>query len=48
MYCEKSLQELKKKLAYAPVLILLNPSESFMVYYDASKMGMGGMLMYNG
>ena len=46
--CEKSFVELKKKLTTAPVLILPNPSESFVVYYDASKMGLGGVLMQNG
>ncbi|MCI88433.1 IPP transferase, partial [Trifolium medium] len=33
--CEKSFQELKKILTSAPVLILPNPKESFVVYYDA-------------
>lgn len=32
----------------AIVLILPNLSESFMVYCDAFKMGLGGVLMYNG
>jgi len=45
--CEKSFQELKKRLTSAPVLILPNPKESFVVYYDASKMGLGGVLMHN-
>jgi hypothetical protein len=27
------------------VLILPNPKDSFIVYCDASKMGLGGMLM---
>lgn len=35
-------------MASAPVLILPNPSESFVVYCDASKMGLGGVLMHNG
>lgn len=43
--CEKSFQEIKKKLTYALVLILSSPSESFVVYCDVSKMGLGGMLM---
>ena len=30
------------------VLILSNLSESFVVYYDALKMGLGGILMQNG
>jgi len=45
--CEKSFQELKKRLTSAPVLILPNPKESFVVYCDASKMGLGGVLMQN-
>ncbi|PNX73285.1 retrotransposon-related protein [Trifolium pratense] len=46
--CETSFQELKKKLTSAPVLILPNPSESFVVYCDASKLGLGGVLMQKG
>lgn len=45
--CEESFQELKKKLTLAPVLILPSPIESFVVYYDASKMDLGGVLMQN-
>jgi len=45
--CEKSFQELKKRLTSPPVLILPNPKESFVVYCDASKMGLGGVLMHN-
>ena len=45
--CEKSFQELKKRLTSVPVLILPNPKESFVVYCDASKMGLGGVLMQN-
>jgi len=37
--CEKSFQELKKRLTSAPMLIFLNPKESFVVYCDASKRG---------
>jgi hypothetical protein len=48
VHCEKSFQELKKKLMVAPILISTNPSESFVVYCDASKMGLGGVLMQNG
>ena len=46
--CEESFVELKKKLMTAPVLILPNPSDAFVVYCDASKMGLGGVLMQNG
>ena len=45
--CEKSFQELKKWLTSAPVLILPNPKESFVVYCDASKIGLGSVLMQN-
>jgi len=45
--CEKSFQELKKRLTSAPVLISPNLKESFVVYCDASKMSLGGVLMQN-
>ena len=45
--CEKSFQELKKRLTSTPVLILLYLKELFVVYCDASKMGLGGVLMQN-
>lgn len=45
--CEKSFQELKKRLISSRVLIFPNPKESFVVYCDASKMGLGGVLMQN-
>jgi len=41
--CESSFLELKKRLTSALVLILLNPKEYFVVYCDASKMGLGGV-----
>ncbi|XP_050919702.1 uncharacterized protein LOC127137274 [Lathyrus oleraceus] len=46
--CEESFLELKKRLTTAPILILPNPEEPFVVYCDASKMGLGGELMQNG
>ena len=46
--CEHSFQTLKEKLMTVPVLVFPNPREPFEVYYDASKMGLGGMLMQNG
>ncbi|MCI73442.1 ABC transporter C family member 12-like, partial [Trifolium medium] len=46
--CEKSFQELKKRLTTAPVLILPDAKESFVVYCDASKMGLRGVLMQKG
>ncbi|CAJ2638227.1 unnamed protein product [Trifolium pratense] len=46
--CEKSFQELKRRLTTAPVLILPDAKESFVVYCDASKLGLGGVLMQGG
>ncbi|GAU46655.1 hypothetical protein TSUD_281460 [Trifolium subterraneum] len=46
--CEKIFQELKEKLTTGPVLILPDAKESFVVYCDASKMGLGGVLMQKG
>ena len=46
--CEESSTELKKRLTSAPILALPNPGEPFVVYCDASKMGLGGVLMQNG
>lgn len=46
--CEESFVELKKNLTTAPILILPGASEPFVVYYDASKMGIGGVLMHDG
>ncbi|XP_058746182.1 uncharacterized protein LOC131619056 [Vicia villosa] len=43
--CEESFVKLKKKLTTALALIFPNPSESFVVYCDASKMGHGGVLI---
>ncbi|KAK2422360.1 hypothetical protein QL285_032900 [Trifolium repens] len=37
--CEKSFQELKRRLTSAPVLILPKPNEPFVMYCDASLMG---------
>jgi hypothetical protein len=45
--CEKSFQELNRRLTSAPVLILSIMKESFVVYFDASKMGLGSVLMKN-
>jgi len=38
---------LKRRLPFAPVFILPNAKESFVVYCDGSKMGLGGVLMQN-
>ena len=46
--CEESFVELKKRLTTTSVWIFPNPNESFVVYCDSSKMGLGGVLMQNG
>ncbi|KAK7264749.1 hypothetical protein RJT34_32359 [Clitoria ternatea] len=43
--CENSFQELKDRLTSAPVLVLPDPHRSFEVYCDASKQGLGSVLM---
>ena len=45
--CEESFQELKHRLTTSPVLIIPDPNESFEVFCDASKMGLGCVLMQN-
>lgn len=46
--CEDKFQELINNLIAASVLIFLGPSEVFVVYCDALKRGLGGVLMFNG
>ncbi|KAH0639444.1 hypothetical protein KY285_036030 [Solanum tuberosum] len=46
--CEKSFQELKKRLTSAPVLTLPEGTQGFVVYCDASRVGLGCFLMQNG
>ncbi|RHN78856.1 putative nucleotidyltransferase, Ribonuclease H [Medicago truncatula] len=48
VHCENSFGELKKRLTTAPVLILPKSDEPFVVYCDASKLGLGGVLMQEG
>ncbi|GKD65567.1 putative reverse transcriptase domain-containing protein [Tanacetum coccineum] len=42
---EAAFQLLKQKLCSAPILALPKGSENFMVYYDASRKGLGAVLM---
>ncbi|WMV25682.1 hypothetical protein MTR67_019067 [Solanum verrucosum] len=42
--CEKSFQKLKKRLTTAPVLTLPEGTQGFMVYCDASRVGLGCVL----
>ncbi|KAH0679995.1 hypothetical protein KY290_022105 [Solanum tuberosum] len=46
--CEKSFQELKKRLTNALVLTLPEGTQGFVVYCDASRVGLGCVLMQNG
>ncbi|XP_042980057.1 uncharacterized protein LOC122310242 [Carya illinoinensis] len=45
---KKSFQKLKNRLSSAPVLALLEPHKPYAVYSDASKMGLGCVLMQEG
>ena len=46
--CEESFQELKKRLTSAPVLILPDIQKDFDIYCDASRQGLGCILMQEG
>ncbi|CAA0824998.1 Uncharacterized mitochondrial protein AtMg00860, partial [Striga hermonthica] len=47
-HCESSFQELKRRLRTAPVLTIPDPSRSFTIYSDASRQGLGCVLMQDG
>ena len=46
--CETSFQELKQRLVTAPVLCLPDLQKDFQVYCDASRRGLGSVLMQDG
>ena len=46
--CEASFEELKKRLTTAPVLTLLSGSGDFVVYIDASTVGLECVLIQDG
>src|SRR6187399_1926937 len=46
--CETSFQELKKWLVSSPVLILPDQHKDYEVYCDASRRGLGAVLMQEG
>ena len=46
--CERSFQELKKRLTSAPVLIIPERDRGYTVYCDASREGLGCVLMQDG
>ena len=43
--CEKAFQEFKRRLNIAPILIVLEQGHRYTVYCDASRDGMGCVLM---
>ncbi|KAL0313196.1 UNVERIFIED_CONTAM: Retrovirus-related Pol polyprotein from transposon [Sesamum radiatum] len=46
--CQRSFEELKKRLISTPILVLPSGSGGYVVYTDASKQGLGCVLMQNG
>ncbi|CAA0825701.1 Uncharacterized mitochondrial protein AtMg00860, partial [Striga hermonthica] len=46
--CEESFQELKRRLTTVPVLSIPDPTLEFTIYSDASKVGLGCVLMQQG
>ena len=46
--CEKSFQELKVRLTTAPMLVFLERGLGYAVYCDASREGLGCVLMLEG
>jgi len=46
--CERSFQELKQRLTTASVLTLLDIHRDFVIYCDASRQGLGCVLMQDG
>eukprot|EP00253_Pinus_taeda_P019414 PITA_19414 len=46
--CQKSFEQLKHLLTTAPILSIADPSKDYVVCTDASKEGLGGLLMQEG
>ena len=46
--CEKAFKELKRRLTLAPILIIPEQGQRYIVYCDASKDGLGCVLMQSG
>ena len=43
--CQEAFDILKERLTTAPVLVIPSPDKRFLVYTDASLLGLGGVLM---
>ena len=43
--CEASFQKLKELLSNAPILVILEENQDFIVYTEASRVGLGVVLM---
>jgi hypothetical protein len=48
MECQASFEELEKQLTSSPVLVLLDLTKKFDIYCDASRQGLGCVLMQEG
>ena len=46
--CQESFEQLKEKLTSAPILVLPDNRKDFVIYCDASRQGLGGVLMQDG
>eukprot|EP00253_Pinus_taeda_P006262 PITA_06262 len=46
--CQKSFEQLKHLLTTAPILSIVDPNKDYVVCTDASKEGLGGVLMQEG
>ena len=46
--CEEAFQELKIRLTLAPILIVLDRGQGYTVYCDASRAGLGCVLIQSG
>ena len=43
--CEEAFQEFKRRLTTTPILIIPDKGQGYTVYYDASRAGLGCVLM---
>jgi len=46
--CDNIFQELKQRLLSAPILVIPEGNKGYVVYSDASRQGLGCVLMQNG